>query len=65
MKGGLSGGTIASMIKISEYISLKVELFGLLGNLNVFNFDLKINKGVDEFSLRFVKWNEEMNLWIY
>jgi short subunit dehydrogenase-like uncharacterized protein len=65
MKGGLSGGTIASMIKISEYVSSKPELSGLLGNPHALNPDPQITKGVDEPSLRSVKWDEDMNLWIY
>ena len=65
MKGGLSGGTIASMIKISEYISSKPELSGVLGNPHALNPDPQITKGVDEPSLRSVKWDENMNFWIY
>ena len=65
MKGGLSGGTIASMIKISDYVRSKPELSGLLGNPHALNPDPQIFKGVDEPSLRSVKWDKDMNLWIY
>jgi len=65
MKGGLSGGTIASMIKISDYVRSKPELSGLLGNPHALNPDPQIFKGVDEPSLRSVKWDKNMNLWIY
>ena len=65
MKGGLSGGTIASMIKISDYVRSKPELSGLLGNPHALNPDPQIFKGVDEPSLRSVKWDKDINLWIY
>ena len=65
MKGGLSGGTIASMITIGDYVRSKPELSGLLGNPYALNPDPQIFKGVDEPSLRSVKWDEDMNFWIY
>ena len=65
MKGGLSGGTIASMINISQYIRSKPELSGLLGNPHALSPDPQILERVDDPSLRSVKWDESMNLWIY
>ena len=65
MKGGLSGGTIASMITISDYVRSKPELSGLLGNPYALNPDPQIFRDVDEPSLRSVKWDEDMNFWIY
>tara|TARA_Y100001970_G_scaffold286090_1_gene407409 strand:- start:244 stop:1482 length:1239 start_codon:yes stop_codon:yes gene_type:complete len=63
MKGGLSGGTIESMINISSYISSKPELSGLLGNPYALNPDGQLLGGPDGSSLRSVKWDEKTNLW--
>ncbi len=64
MKGGLSGGTIASMIKISDYVRSQTRTSGCR-NPHALNPDPQIFKGVDEPSLRSVKWDKDMNLWIY
>ena len=61
-KGGLSGGTIASMIAISKYIKSKPDLSGLLSNpyaLNSADYN-----GPSISSLRSVEWDKDLELWL-
>jgi short subunit dehydrogenase-like uncharacterized protein len=61
-KGGFSGGTIASMIAISEHIKSNPSLSSLLGNpyaLNSASFN-----GPPASSLRSNKWDNEAKLWL-
>jgi saccharopine dehydrogenase (NAD+, L-glutamate forming) len=61
-RGGLSGGTIASMIAISAYIKSNPSLSSLLGNpyaLNSTSFN-----GPRVSSLRSIKWDDEVKLWL-
>lgn len=60
-KGGFSGGTIASMIAISNYIKSKPNLSGLLGNPYALNSDKY--KGPSVSSLRSVEWDQDAGLW--
>ena len=60
-KGGFSGGTIASMIAISNYIKSKPNLSGLLGNPYALNSDKY--KGPSVSSLRSVVWDQDVGLW--
>ena len=60
-KGGFSGGTIASMIAISNYIKAKPNLSGLLGNSYALNSDKY--KGPSVLSLRSVVWDQNVGLW--
>ncbi len=61
-KGGLSGGTIASMIAISKYIESKPNLSGLLSNpyaLNSAGYN-----GPSISSLRSVEWDKDIESWL-
>ena len=60
-KGGFSGGTIASMIAISNYIKSKPNLSGLLGNPYALNSDNYESPSVS--SLRSVEWDQDVGLW--
>ena len=60
-KGGFSGGTIASMIAISNYIKSKPNLSGLLGNPYALNSDKY--EGPSVSSLRSVVWDQDVGLW--
>ena len=60
-KGGFSGGTIASMIAISNYIKSKPNLSGLLGNPYALNSDKY--EGPSVSSLRSVVWDKDVGLW--
>ena len=60
-KGGFSGGTIASMIAISNYIKSKPNLSGLLGNPYALNSDNYKSPSVS--SLRSVEWDQNVGLW--
>ena len=60
-KGGFSGGTIASMIAISNYIKSKPNLSGLLGNPYALNSDKYTGPSVA--SLRSVEWDQDVVLW--
>ena len=60
-KGGFSGGTIASMIAISNYIKSKPNLSGLLGNPYALNSDYYESPSVS--SLRSVEWDQDVGLW--
>ena len=60
-KGGFSGGTIASMIAISNYIKSKPNLSGLLGNPYALNSDKY--EGPSVSSLRSVEWDQDVGLW--
>ena len=60
-KGGFSGGTIASMIAISNYIKSKPNLSGLLGNPYALNSDNYESPSVS--SLRSVVWDQDVGLW--
>ena len=60
-KGGFSGGTIASMIAISNYIKSKQNLSGLLGNPYALNSDNYESPSVS--SLRSVEWDKDVGLW--
>ena len=60
-KGGFSGGTIASMIAISNYIKSKPNLSGLLGNPYALNSDKY--EGPSVSSLRSVAWDKDIGLW--
>ena len=60
-KGGFSGGTIASMIAISNYIKSKPNLSGLLGNPYALNSDKYTGPSVS--SLRSVEWDQDVGLW--
>ena len=60
-KGGFSGGTIASMIAISNYIKSKPNLSGLLGNPYALNSDNYESPSVP--SLRSVEWDQNVGLW--
>jgi len=62
-RGGLSGGTIDSMINISEYIKNRPKLGGLLGNPYALDPTLRRFKSSDKSSLRTIKWDEEMMFW--
>ena len=62
-RGGLSGGTIDSMINISDYIKNRPKLAGLLGHPYALNPTLQSFKSSDKSSLRTIKWDEEMMLW--
>ena len=57
-KGGFSGGTIASMIAISNYIKSKPNLSGLLGNPYALNSDKYECPSVS--SLRSVFWDKDV-----
>ena len=61
-KGGLSGGTIGSMIAISSYIKSNPTLSGLLGNPYALN-SAAFN-GPPVSSLRSIKWDDEAKLWL-
>ena len=60
-KGGFSGGTIASMIAISNYIKSKPNLSGLLGNPYALNSDKY--EGPSVSSPRSVVWDQDVGLW--
>jgi len=62
-KGGFSGGTIDSMINISNYIKVHPKISGLLGNQYALNPTNDL-KGPDQVSLRSVKWDKRRNFWI-
>tara|TARA_B110000438_G_scaffold118722_1_gene115943 strand:- start:296 stop:1534 length:1239 start_codon:yes stop_codon:yes gene_type:complete len=62
-RGGLSGGTIESMINISSYINSHPDLFSLLSNPYALNPNGQLPGGPDGSSLRSVKWDENMSLW--
>ena len=64
MRGGFSGGTIESMINISSYINSRPDLSGLLSNPYALNPGGQLLGGPDGSSLRSVKWDKDMNLWI-
>ena len=60
--GGLSGGTIASMIAISAYIKSNPSLSSLLGNAYALNSTSYNGPRVS--SLRSIKWDDEVKLWL-
>ena len=61
-KGGLSGGTIDSMLNTRDQLRMDLKLRGLLGNPYALN-PKEYPSGPDESDLRSVEWDHRMKCW--
>ena len=58
-KGGVSGGTIDSMINTRDHLRMDLKLRGLLGNPYALNPE-EDPSGPDESDLKSVEWDHRM-----
>ena len=61
-KGGVSGGTIDSMLNTRDQLRMDLKLRGLLGNPYALNPE-EDPSGPDESDLRTVEWDHRMKCW--
>ena len=61
-KGGVSGGTIDSMINTRDHLRMDLKLRGLLGNPYALNPE-EDPSGPDESDLKSVEWDHRMKCW--
>jgi len=64
IRGSLSGGTIESLINISKYIKSNPEAQDILKSPFALNPMDSLKNDTRQFSLKSVKWNNEIQRWI-
>ena len=64
LKGGLSGGTIASMISVMKYVDLHPEKKNILNSSFSLNPMKKMYKYEQEPTLRSIRWDNTIKKWI-
>ena len=64
IKGGLSGGTISSMIKINEYLNSHPEKMSILKSSFSLNPNDKIENNVKQPVIKSLRWDRSFKKWI-
>ena len=63
IKGGLSGGTIASMVSIMKYLRLNPEKRSILKSSFSLDPDVIMSNGLQEHALKSIRWDRSIKKW--